>query len=72
MNQRLVTSSQLAEYLGVSEGTLRNWRNKDKGPPYIRLGDSPRSAIRYNIDDVLKWQGKETPKYILRKNRKKA
>lgn len=38
--------------LGVSRGTLRNWRSQRKGPAYARLGRS----IRYDAADLLAWR----------------
>ena len=42
-----LTSKQAARLLVVSEGTLRVWRHRGQGPPYVRLGDGQRGAIRY-------------------------
>lgn len=43
----LVDESHAARILGISQGTLRYWRNVKKGPPFVRL----EGRIRY---DVLK------------------
>ena len=40
----LMTQDDAAKLLGVSPGTLRNWRWRNKGPSWIRLGE----AIRYS------------------------
>ncbi len=37
MNE-LMEPNQAAEYLGVTEGTLRVWRSTKKGPAYIKQG----------------------------------
>lgn len=51
-NQNLLTPKQLAEHIGVSEGTLAVWRtNKTYPIPYIKIG----SLIRYDINEVNKW-----------------
>jgi hypothetical protein len=39
-----------AGIIGVSEGTLRNWRNADTGPDYFRTG-----RIWYRLTDILGW-----------------
>lgn len=39
--------------LGVSPGTLRNWRSKRKPTPCIELR---RGFLRYLPSDVLKWR----------------
>ena len=33
-----------AKYLGVTERTLRRWRNENRGPAYYVIGQSPRYA----------------------------
>lgn len=39
-----------AYVIGISEGTLKNWRNADTGPDYFRAG-----RIWYRLDDLLAW-----------------
>lgn len=39
----LLSTEAAAEYLGVSPGTLANWRTAKKGPPYALIG----SVVRY-------------------------
>ena len=66
----LIDTVKAAEYLGVNEATLRNWRSMKKGPPFVRLGDTKKSAIRYSLEDLDLWLKKDTkPKHILRKSR---
>lgn len=55
MKSDLVTSKFLAEYLGVTEGTIRNWRSLNQGPPYIKVGDKRNSKVRYEMEAVSKW-----------------
>ena len=43
-----VTTKVAAEYLGVSVRTLEDWRAKDKGPKYVRIGN----RIRYEISEL--------------------
>lgn len=40
-----------AELTGISEGTLRNWRSAEKGPPFRRAG----RAILYPRDELIEW-----------------
>lgn len=47
-----MSTAQAAEYLGVSEGTLRNWRSADEGPDYAVLG----VAVRYLAEDIDAWR----------------
>ena len=43
-----LTESQAAARLGLKVATLRAWRQKGKGPAYVRLG----RAVRYLMTDV--------------------
>jgi predicted DNA-binding transcriptional regulator AlpA len=40
-----------AKLLGLSVGTLRNWRSQRRGPPWIKMGRS----VRYGIADLEKY-----------------
>jgi predicted DNA-binding transcriptional regulator AlpA len=57
---QLIDSGKLAEMLGVSEGTLRNWRSQKKGPPFIKLGKTSNADVRYEIDEVQRWLKKNS------------
>ncbi len=48
----LLTTSEVAQKLQVNKGTLRNWRHKKKGPPFIKL---ETGAIRYYEKHVENW-----------------
>jgi predicted DNA-binding transcriptional regulator AlpA len=48
-SDRLLTTPQAADLLSVSTGTLQNWRWKNQGPPFVRVG---RRAVRYLIRDL--------------------
>jgi hypothetical protein len=43
----LLTSAEAAAVLGVKNNTLEIWRHKGKGPPFIKLGNTPQSPVRY-------------------------
>ncbi len=47
--RHLLTPAAAAEYLGVSEKAMENWRGTGSGPTFIKL--SPK-CIRYNRDDL--------------------
>jgi predicted DNA-binding transcriptional regulator AlpA len=51
----LLTTAQAAAYLGLQPQTLRKWRFTGEGPPYIRLGDSPRARVAYRVEDINSW-----------------
>lgn len=47
----LLTTSQVAQRLGLSPGTLTNWRSLKIGPHFKKLG----KVVRYRLSDVLRW-----------------
>lgn len=46
---RLLTDKEVAAWLNIKPQTLRAWRLKGVGIPFVRIG----SLIRYEPDDVL-------------------
>lgn len=57
---KFLTSVQLAELLGVTEGTLRNWRAAKQGPPFVKLGKSKQAEVRYKESDINSWINKNS------------
>lgn len=51
-DDELVPPRPTARLLGISENTLANWRVAGTGPPYVKLGNSRTSAIRYRRSDI--------------------
>jgi excisionase family DNA binding protein len=51
MEDRLLTSAEVARILGVPQATLRQWRWRGVGPRGIRVG----RHIRYRRSDVDRW-----------------
>ena len=47
----LFTETQLAEKLDISVKTLRSWRYRGGGCPFLKLG----AAVRYSWPDVERW-----------------
>ena len=35
--RQYLTSDEAADYFGISSATLRNWRARGDGPPYIKV-----------------------------------
>jgi hypothetical protein len=48
----LLTSSELAGALKISERTPENWRLRGEGPPFIRVG---RRRVVYRWGDVVQY-----------------
>ncbi|MCI7457616.1 helix-turn-helix transcriptional regulator [Actinomyces urogenitalis] len=48
----LLTTEQVAQMLGVSPKTLRNWRCECRGPAFVVLNER---QVRYRVEDVTAW-----------------
>jgi excisionase family DNA binding protein len=48
---RLMTPSEVAEYLRISVKTLANWRSRNTGPPFLRIG----GRVRYRQHAMDEW-----------------
>jgi hypothetical protein len=48
----LLTPKELAHRLKIHTNTLAKWRMDSLGPKFIRLGDGPKSRVRYRLQDV--------------------
>lgn len=46
---KLISSAELSDYLGVTTQTLYNWRNT--GMPTIKVG----AQYRYELEEVMQW-----------------
>lgn len=55
LNPDLLTNEEAATLLGIKPNTLEIWRTKDKGPEFIKMGETKQSPIRYHIDDIKAW-----------------
>jgi predicted DNA-binding transcriptional regulator AlpA len=53
---RILTERELAEIMSFSPRTLQAWRQRQAGPPFIRVGRS----IRYSLLDVIAWMKAQT------------
>ena len=60
-----LTTSQAAQFLGLSVKTLNNWRVSGKGPEFHRLG----SAVRYHPNDLNAWVERGKRSNTSQKNR---
>ena len=58
-----LTSAQVAQFLGLHPLTLNQWRSRNTGPAYIRVGRS----IRYSRADIDAWlaQHRRVPEFEL-------
>ena len=51
MANSIMTTQELAQYLGVSVSLLNSYRSEGIGPVYLKLG----RLVRYRLADVEKW-----------------
>lgn len=56
-NKTLLTCREAAEFLGVPESTLAQWRSQRRGPPYIKL---ELRLVRYRCSDLEAYLGEHT------------
>ncbi|MCG7308271.1 AlpA family transcriptional regulator [Brachybacterium sp. ACRRE] len=54
----LLTAGDVAEALGLSVGTLANWRSLELGPKYIKVG----GRVRYRVSSVNTWVAEQEHK----------
>ena len=54
-SDELLTTREAAALCRMSKITLEMWRPKRKGPPFIKLGDGPRAAVRYSRSKLNEW-----------------
>ena len=58
MEKRYLTLIELASYIGVAVGTLRNWKiySPEKLPPHVELPtDGVQTLWRFDIREVDEW-----------------
>ena len=50
-DEPLLTDEEAAELLSIKKGTLRIWRLRGFGPPFIKL----RQSVRYERKTLREW-----------------
>ena len=58
MQDKLLSTKELSEYLGVAVSTIVEYRMNNSGPIYAKLGH----LVRYNKSDVDAWVDSRKPK----------
>ena len=62
MHRKYMTLTELADYIGLSVGTLRNWKtySPEKLPPHIDLTfDAKRDVWRFDSVVVDEWMAEK-------------
>lgn len=49
---KLMKISEVAEFMGVTEAVIYEWRAKGEGPPFLHI---TARTVRYDRDDVIAW-----------------
>ncbi len=49
--EKLLTTKELSELLGIAKYTLIKYRLQGKGPHFIKLG----RVVRYRLQDIKDW-----------------
>lgn len=52
VNERLMTESEVADFLRVTPKIIERWRSEGAGPRYYRV---EKNLVRYSMDQVLEW-----------------
>lgn len=55
-HKALMDPRQVSEYLGVPVQTLANWRWRNEGPKFCKVG----RHVRYRLEDVDAWLNAQT------------
>lgn len=58
MQEKLLSTKELSEYLGIAVSTIIEYRMNNKGPIYAKLGH----LVRYKQSDVDAWVESRKPK----------
>jgi len=53
-SNKLVTTKQLADFLGVTTAAIYKWIKEDSMPRPIRLG-GPKSTLRWQAHEINEW-----------------
>jgi hypothetical protein len=54
----VLNNDEAARLIGVTPLTLKWWRYKKKGPPFIKFGESKQSGVGYDPADIEAWKAK--------------
>lgn len=52
----LLDTRMAAPRIGVSPGTLENWRTRGVGPKFIKTGTGRRGKVLYDPADIEAWK----------------
>jgi hypothetical protein len=61
-----LTTEEAAKVLALSPASLRQMRYEGTGPAFVRMGEGPKSPIRYPRDSVHMWAWTRTRQHATR------
>lgn len=56
-DERLRSTMEPANFLTVDSGTLKRWRTKGGGPPYVKIS---ANRCRYSLEALKAWAAERT------------
>lgn len=62
MQPEYLTTNEAAAYLRLSPVTLAQWRSRDRGPAFLKLG----AAVRYRRADLDTWAERQRWRQVAR------
>jgi hypothetical protein len=51
----MMSSAEVAEYMGVGKARLAQWRHRGGGPPYVKMNPAQQGLVRYPREDLRSW-----------------
>ena len=74
----LFTTKEAAKYVGIAESTLSSYRetgqigNRTPAPAYVKVGDEPKSPVRYEKAELDRWIREDLPRFGGHRGQKRA
>lgn len=56
-DEPLLPTTLAAHYLSVDPGTMKRWRTRGDGPPYVKISVN---RCRYSLGELKKWTAERT------------
>lgn len=57
---KFLTTEELADRWKMKVETLEIWRQRKKGPPFVKLTDGKRPSIRYSLAAIEAYEKAQT------------
>ena len=54
--KQLLETRDAAPLVGVSVGTLENWRTQGVGPKFLKISNGRQGKVVYDPDDIAIWR----------------